>query len=395
MSRGFAGEGRDRRRRTLTGLSPVIESVLAGIVGLLVAVLVMAVWGYNPWKAIAALFSGAYGNLIGFANALAKATPLMLTALTFSICVRAGMFNIGAEGQLYVGTLAAVAVSLVALPPGISQIVRLCAAMLVGALWSLIPALLKVTRGVSEVISTIMFNWISHWLALYLVVYVLFDPLRAEKTISVPVSGRLPLLMKGTNLSLGIVVAIAFALVVYFIVWHTVVGYEIRAAGLNPTAARYGGINNKRTMLLSFMLGGMAAGLAGACYVMGTPPTYGVYAGLPELTNLGFDGMAVAMVGRNHPIGIIFSAIFFGGLNAGGRAMQFRAGVPLEMVRIVNGTVVLAMAIPELIRVFPLVTRGVRKLFQRPNAGRGAPSAPLRPPASPGDALGPEQGRGA
>ena len=98
--------------------------------------------------------------------------------------------------------------------------------------------------------------------------------------------------MSKTTLSVGFFAAIAFALVVYFVVWHTVVGYEIRAAGLNPTAAKYGGINSRRTMLLSFLLGGMAAGLAGACYVMGTPPTYAVFAGLPELSNLGFDGMA-------------------------------------------------------------------------------------------------------
>jgi len=161
---------------------------------------------------------------------------------------------------------------------------------------------------------------------------------------------------------------------VYFVVWHTVVGYEIRAAGLNPTAAKYGGINSRRTMLLSFTLGGMAAGLAGACYVMGTPPTYSVFAGLPELTNLGFDGMAVAMVGRNHPIGIIFSAIFFGGLNAGGRAMQLRAGVPLDMVRVVNGTIVLAMAIPELIRILPMVKSGVNRMISSVRPRRGADS---------------------
>jgi len=361
-------------RRTLTGLNPVLESALAGLLGLLVGIVVMAIYGYNPWAAIVALFSGAYGNATGFANALAKATPLLLTALTFAICVRAGMFNIGAEGQLFMGTLAAVAVTFVTLPPGIDQIARLVLAMVVGALWSLVPALLKVTRGVSEVISTIMFNWIAKWLALYLVLNILFDPLRAEKTISIPVSGRLPLLMGKTTLSVGFFVAIAFALIVYFVVWHTVVGYEIRAAGLNPTAAKYGGINSRRTMLLSFTLGGMAAGLAGACYVMGTPPTYGVFAGLPELTNLGFDGMAVAMVGRNHPIGIIFSAIFFGGLNAGGRAMQLRAGVPLDMVRVVNGTVVLAMAIPELIRIFPMVKGGVQRMISSVRPRRGADS---------------------
>lgn len=377
---GMLPEGKLAKRRTLTGLNPLLESVLAGAVGLLVGIVIMVIYGYNPWAAVAALFSGAYGNAAGFANTLAKATPLLLTALTFSVCMRAGMFNIGAEGQLFMGTLAAVAIGFVPLPEGWGQIVRLIAAMLAGALWGFIPALLKVTRGVSEVISTIMFNWIARWLALYLVLNILFDPLRAEKTINIPVAGRLPLMMARTNLSLGFPVAVAFALILYFVVWHTVVGYEIRAAGLNPDAAKYGGINSRRTMLLSFILGGMGAGLAGACYVMGTPPTYAVFAGMPELTNLGFDGMAVAMVGRNHPIGIIFSAIFFGGLTAGGRVMQFRAGVPLDMVRAVNGAIVLAMAIPELVRILPMARDCGRRILSSLRGGhRGALHEPPSP----------------
>jgi ABC-type uncharacterized transport system permease subunit len=165
--------------------------------------------------------------------------------------------------------------------------------------------------------------------------------------------------------------------VIYFLLWHTATGYELRAAGLNPTAARYGGIRNKRTMFLSFILGGIAAGLAGATIVMGLPPTYAIYGGggLPQLMNMGFDGMAVAMVGRNHPIGIIVAAVFFGGLNAGGRVMQFYGSnpVPLEMVRVVMGAIVIAMSIPELIRVGPILIRAGQNLLQTIKRGiRGA-----------------------
>ncbi len=354
--------------RTLTGLHPVLESLIAALVGLLVGAILMYTWGFDPWKAYFALIQGAYGGSYEWASSLSRATPLILTALTFSICLRAGMFNIGAEGQMYMGAIAAVCITYFTLPPGLHHIVGLIFAATVGAAWSLVPAALKLMRGVSEVISTIMFNWIARWMALYLAIYVLVDPMRAEKTLSIPLTARFPILVPRTDLSYGIFVSIAFALFIYFLLWHTTTGYELRAAGLNPSAARYGGIRTKRTMFLSFILGGIAAGLAGATIVMGLPPTYAIYGGggLPQLLNMGFDGMAVAMVGRNHPIGIIVAAIFFGGLNAGGRVMQFYGSnpVPLEMVRVVMGAIVLAMSIPELIRLFPMAKKGGQNLIR-------------------------------
>jgi len=319
--------------RTLTGLHPALESLLAAVVGLLVGAILMYIYGFDPWKAYMGLIKGAFGGSYELSSSLARATPLVLTALTFSICLRAGMFNIGAEGQMYMGGIASVLVAYFVLPPGLHQIVGLVFAAFAGAVWSLVPAFLKLTRGVHEVISTIMFNWIARWLALYLAIFVIVDPLRPEKTLSIPMSARFPVLVRGTDLSYSLFVSIAFALVIYFLLWHTAIGYEVRAAGLNPTAARYGGIRIKRTMLLSFILGGIAAGLAGASIVMGLPPTYAIYGGggLPQLMNLGFDGMAVAMVGRNHPIGILFAALFFGGLSAGGRVMRFYGSNPVPL----------------------------------------------------------------
>ncbi|UCF09943.1 MAG: ABC transporter permease [Candidatus Bipolaricaulota bacterium] len=353
--------------RTLTGLHPALESLLAAVVGLLVGAILMYIWGFDPWKAYYALLRGAYGGSYELSSSLARATPLILTALTFSICLRAGMFNIGAEGQMYMGGIASVLVVYFVLPRGLHQLAGLLFAGFAGAAWSLVPAFLKLTRGVHEVISTIMFNWISRWLALYLAIFVIVDPARPEKTLSIPVSARFPVLVPRTDLSYAIFVSVAFALVSYFILWHTATGYEVRAAGLNPTAARYGGIRNRRTMFLAFILGGISAGLAGASIVMGQPPTYAIFGGggLSQLANVGFDGMAVAMVGRNHPLGILVAALFFGGLNAGGRVMQFYGSnpVPLEMVRVVMGAIVLAMSIPELIRLLPLAKQQGEKLI--------------------------------
>jgi len=354
-------------RRTVTGLHPVSESLLAAVVGLLVGAVLMYIYGFDPWRAYVGLIKGAFGGSYELASTISRATPLVLTALTFSICLRAGMFNIGAEGQMYMGGIASVLVAYFVLPRGLHQIVGLLFAAFAGAAWSLVPAFLKLTRGVHEVISTIMFNWIARWLALYLAIFVVVDPRRPEKTLSIPISARFPVLVRGTDLSYAVFVSVAFALAMYFLLWHTAIGYEVRAAGLNPSAARYGGIRSKRTMLLSFVLGGVAAGLAGASIVMGLPPTYAIYGGggLPQLMNLGFDGMAVAMVGRNHPIGILVAAVFFGGLNAGGRVMQFYGAnpVPLEMVRVVMGAIVLTMSVPELIRLFPMIRRRGEDLF--------------------------------
>lgn len=341
------------------GLRPILESILAGLIGLGAGALIMWAWGYNPWPAYVALFKESFGSGYGLASALANATPLILTALTFAMGARAGLFIIGAEGMMYMGAMGAVALSLIKLPSGFHAFVALLCAALAGIIWGLIPAILRAYRGVHEVISTIMFNWLSHFLAFYLVANVLVDPIRAEKTLSVAKTSRLPLLIRGTDLSLGILVAGIIAFFLYVFLWHTVFGYEVRAAGANPYAARYGGVSPRKTVLLVFALGGAVAGLAGAVEVMGRPPTYAVYSGLTNIAGFGFDGIGVAMIGRIHPLGIIPAAIFYGGLQAGARLMQMEAGVPFEMVRAVQGVIVLALALPELTRLFKVFVRGL------------------------------------
>ncbi len=334
------------------GIDEFAKTILAGVIGFAVGALIISLYGYDPMAAYRALFNGAFGDLYGFSESLANATPLILTALTFAIGFRGGMFNIGAEGQLYLGALAAVAVSFFHLPSAVSFALSLICAVLAGAVWSLPAAILKASRGVHEVISTIMLNWISQFLCFFLITEILVDPQRAEKTISVVASARLPLLVPGTSLSYGIFISILAAIIVYLLLWRTVIGFDIRATGYNPLAAAYAGIEKWKIIVFVFITGGLTAGLAGAMHVMGRPPVYAIYGGMPSIKGLGFEGLAVAMIGRNHPIGIIFAAIFFGGLLAGGRMMQLLASVPLELVRVVEGIVVLFLAIPELIKLF-------------------------------------------
>jgi general nucleoside transport system permease protein len=347
----------DREMGFFGKIDELNKTVLAGVIGLTVGALIMLLYGYDPISAYKALFSGAFGDLYALSESLANATPLILTALTFAIGFRGGMFNIGAEGQLYLGALAAVAVSLFHFPPAIGIALSIIFAIVAGALWSLPVAILKAARGVHEVISTIMLNWISQFLAFYLIAKILVDPMRAEKTISVAGWGRLPLLVPGTSLSCGIFVSLLAAIIIYLLLWRTTIGFEIRVMGYNPMAAAYAGIEKWKIILFVFVAGGLTAGLAGAVHVMGRPPVYAVYSGMPSIKGLGFEGLAVAMIGRNHPIGIIFAAIFFGGLAAGGRMMQLFSQVPLEMVRVVEGTVVLFLAIPELIGLFSFLRK--------------------------------------
>ncbi len=355
-------------RALISQLNPVTESVIAGLIGLAIGAVIMLVYGYDPVAAYISLFRGSFGSVYSWAESLANATPLILTALTFAVAMRGGLFNIGAEGQLYIGALAAVAVSLIHLPYPLHVIVALLAAMLAGMIWSLPVAFLKLGRGVHEVISTIMFNWIAHFFAFYLIANVLTDPKRGEKTISIAETSRLARILPDTSLNYGLVVAVVAAVVVLFLLWRTTGGFELRVSGFNPEAARYAGISRRRQILTAFLIGGATAGLAGAVQVMGRPPTYALMSGLPQFVNLGFDGIGVAMIGRNHPVGIVFAAIFFGGLLVGGRIMQFSPGVPLEMVRVVEGVIILALAVPELKRVFVRIGSKLKRRRQRDGA---------------------------
>jgi simple sugar transport system permease protein len=349
----------------LNALKPFADSVLATVLGFGIGAILLLLWGFDPLKTYAALLSGAFGSpqswargdFYDLAQTLSAATPLVLTGLTFAIGMRAGLFNIGSQGQLILGGIAAVTVSRLQLPPGLHLLVAIVMAMAVGALWSLPAAILKLTRGVHEVITTIMLNWIAVWLGLYLTAsQLVVDPNRAEKTISAAPGSRFPLITllfgTGHDLTYALFASILFALITYWVLWQMSAGYELRSAGLNSEAARYGGISQWRSLGLAFVLGGLASGLAGATQVLGRPPSYSIYTDLSTFANLGFDGLTVGLIGKNHPIGVIFAAIFFGALSTGARLMQIQASVPLEMVRVVQGIIIVAVAIPGLWRVF-------------------------------------------
>ncbi len=330
-------------------LSAVAESVFAAGVGFLASGILLAALGKDPIRAFYYLFEGSFGNATNFTITLAYAAPLMLTALTFAVGVRAGLFNIGAEGTLYVGATAAVAASLVHLPLGLGLLFILVAAAAAGAAWSVPPYLLKSYRGVNEVITTIMMNNIALFAMQFVVLDYLLDPTRSDKTSSIPLDARFPMLLP-PNLTYAILFAAIVCFGVYYYLWQTPGGYELRAVGLNPDASRFSGMSPRKPLFYAFVLGGITAGLAGAVEVAGTFTPFAIYTGLSNLLNFGFNGLSVALIGRNHPLGIILAGVFFGALQAGASSVQ-TLGLSFEIVEVVEGMIVFAVAAPQLYRL--------------------------------------------
>ena len=304
-----------------------------GFVGLVVALL-----GYAPGPALAALVSGSVGSQAAWTATLLKTAPLLLTGLAVAISFRCGVWNIGAEGQLVLGALGATAVATrwLADAPAPLLVPAVClAGAACGAGLAAIAGLLRARRDVSEVISTIMLNFV----ALQLVAFAVQGPLQ-EAAGAYPKSDPLPeaaMLPRFGRLHAGIAVAAAIAVAAHFLVYRTAFGFRLRAVGLSPRASRFAGISPERHALLALTLAGAVAGLAGAFEVAGV--TGQLYEGLSP--GHGFTAIAVALLARLSPLAVVPSALFFGALEAGAGAMQREAGVPSVVTQVVQGAVIL------------------------------------------------------
>jgi simple sugar transport system permease protein len=321
-----------------------IPLALAAALGISALVIVLA--GGNPARALGALFGGALGSIEGWSEVGVRTCPLLLTGLAVALAFRAGIWNIGAEGQLLAGaTVAAwLGTRLGDWPGWLGIALLLIGSAAAGALWAAIAAVLKIGRGVDEVISTIMLNFIALGLAGWLVHGPLMEAGGAyPQSDAVAAALRLPRLSADHRLHAGLLVALAAAAGTYLLLFRSVLGYEMRAAGLNPLAARLAGLRTTIALLGALTLSGGLAGLAGGIEVSAV--TFRLYEQFSP--GWGFTAIAVALLGRLHPLGVLLAAVFFGVLDAGAAAMQRNAGVSSVLVQVVQATVILSLLVVE------------------------------------------------
>ncbi|CAM4477519.1 ABC transporter permease [Paenibacillus typhae] len=339
------------RLKKIFATDSYIVPLVAIVMGFLVGAIVMLIGGYDPVAAYSALFKRVFGSPYDFGEAIREMTPLMFTGLAVAFAFRSGMFNIGADGQVLIGMTAAtlVGIQLAGLPSFLLVPLAVIAAGLAGGLWAGIAGYLKAKRGINEVITTIMLNWIALYLSNYIVRNFLL--LKGQnRSEDIPASLSMTFLngvFDNARVHWGTAIAICAAIFFYVYLWKTKQGYEMRAVGLNPNAAEYAGMNVGRNVVKAMFISGAFAGLAGAGEVLGVFHYQSVFAASP---GYGFNGIAVALLGLTHPLGVILAAILYGMLTYGAAGMSFGADVPPELIRIVIGSIIFFIAAQGIVR---------------------------------------------
>lgn len=320
-----------------------LKSVWAVLLALLVGAVLIAMTGHGPAEAYATLFHGAFIDYWGFATTLVKLSPLLLAGLAVALPLRVGLFNIGAEGQIYLGGLFAAVVALYgpAMPGWIGIPICAAAGMLGGALWGLIPGYLKAMRNVNEVIVTLLMNYVG----INLISYFVSGPMMAENapypySPEIPESLFLPHVMPRTDAHIGVAVAVALAFALYFVFRRTSIGYSLDTVGRNKHAARYAGMSVRGHIMLSMVAGGSLAGLAGAFEVLGLK--YRLFHLFSA--GYGYDGIIIAFLANANPLGSAAAATFLAGLESGANTMQRAVGVPVTVIEAIEGLVVIFVA---------------------------------------------------
>ncbi len=345
-----------------------ITPFIAILGALFIGSLVILLMGEDPIQVYKMMFGLAIGNRDGWGNVLFRATPLIFTGLAVAFAFRCGLFNIGGEGQVYVGAFLAayVGFTFTNLPAILLIPLTIFAAALGGAFWASIPGILKAKTGVHEVIVTIMMNWIAASLTFYLALLYKAQASESMKaagvqqmiphTSEIAEAARLPRIAtilsyfniqfpSHNPLNVSFFIAIIAAVVIYYILWKTSLGYEIRAVGHNPMASEYAGINIAKNIILAMVISGALAGLVGTNEVMGYK-----FRWRQELfLNLGFNGIAVALLGKNHPLGVVLAAILFGILSYGGALVNiFTAGkIPRELIMVIQAVIVILVVVAD------------------------------------------------
>lgn len=344
------------RGRVVAALGRSDSAAAAGavLIALLIGALLIAATGKSVPGAFSAMVHGAFGSTGDLAGTLVETVPLALVGVGVSLAFRAGLFNIGAEGQLLVGGLAAAVVGsdLPSAPAVVVLPAMAVSAMAAGACWAGVAAVLKLRLGANEMLTTIMLNYVATYLVTYLLNGPLRDPSSAlAQTRQLSPAAGLPLLIPGTTLHAGILLAVAAAVIGQLWLFRRVWGLRLRVVGLNPEAALGAGLPVRRMLLSAFAISGVLAGLAGFCQVAGVQGRM-----IVDLSpGYGYSGIVVALLGRTTPVGALIAAFFFGALSVGGQAMETAVGVPASVVTVIQYLVVLL-----------LIARGAAGLLRRP-----------------------------
>ncbi|WAA13547.1 ABC transporter permease [Fervidibacillus halotolerans] len=325
-------------------MTNIVVPVLAVILGLIVGAIIMAISGYNPVVGYQALWEGILGDSYNIGESVRTITPYLLAGLAVAFAFRTGLFNIGVEGQLIVGWFAAVWIGVVFdLPMIVHLPLALLAAAIAGAIWAFVPGVLKAYLGVNEVVVTIMMNYVALHVTNALIKNM-SDGSDSTERIHESASLKSSFFEQITDISRmhnGIFIALLAVFVIWFILQKTTLGYELKAVGFNRHASEYAGMNVKKNIVVSMVISGALAGLAGAMEGLGT---FGYVAVKSGFTGIGFDGIAVSVLGANSPLGVVFGATLFGSLKYGAGNMPSAAGIPEELVSVIIAIIIFFVA---------------------------------------------------
>ena len=320
-------------------------SILSGtgitlLLVMLFAAVLIAAAGSNPFSAFREIIVGAFGTKRMFGETIVKMCPLLLTGLGLTITFRAGLSSVGAEGQIIVGGLFTTIVALQlpeTLSPFLAVPICLVAGGVGGALWAAVPGILKAKMGTSELVNSVMMNYLATFLLSWMLSDVIKEPGGFHpQTAQIPEAARIPMVMSGSRMHYGIFFAIVLAFAVYWMLWRTPLGYQMRLSGFNKSAAVYVGVPQARNIVLAMALHGFFSGLAGAVEIMAVQ--YRCIAGFSN--NVGFDGIAVSLLGKNHPVGVVISSFALAALRSGSGNMQRTLQVPASLISVIQGLII-------------------------------------------------------
>jgi simple sugar transport system permease protein len=335
-----------------TYLVPFLAVFTALVIGALIILWV----GGDPVLAYQGLFQGAFGSLRALSETTVWACPYIFAGLAVAVGFKGGLFNIGGEGQLAFGAVAAAWAGYALpkifntdIPPVLHVLLTVGLGVMAGAIWGAIPGLLKAKTGAHEVINTIMMNYIALNLTSFLLNGPMKDPSPTNvvaRTPKIALSAQILPIFEKFRFHWGFVLAIAMALFIWWLLWKTKLGFEIRTTGLNPDAAKYAGINVARTIVITMGLSGALAGLAGAVEVTALNHRHE----LGFSSGYGFDAIAIALLGKNHPVGVVLAALLFGAMRNGATKMQFLTQIPVDIISIIQALILLFVSADAIVR---------------------------------------------